>query len=185
MDNIILAMHRRQLLQQLIQYHPQSKAEQRIINRLSCFVSQHDRCFDRELEVGHITGSAWLVNHVGDKVLLTHHRKLNIWCQLGGHCDGQSNTVEVARQEAVEESGIRHIKLFSDQIFDVDIHLIPERPGEPEHSHYDIRYIFQLTEPADFVISDESNELRWVSYQESMALELDASVRRMFQKWRE
>ena len=40
-------------------------------------------CFHRSCQVGHITGSAWLVDIAGDRVLLAHHRKLGRWLQPG------------------------------------------------------------------------------------------------------
>lgn len=176
-------MNRRKLLQQLIDYQPSGRVDQARLNQMTRFVSENARCFDREWPEGHVTGSAWLLNHTGDRVLLTHHRKLDIWCQLGGHCDGDPDTSKVAWREAIEESGIDAIQLLADRIFDLDIHPIPAHGDEPEHLHYDVRYLFQLTEPADPVVNEESNELRWVSHHEAQDMPLDESVRRMFSKW--
>lgn len=92
-----------------------------------------------------MTGSAWLLNPDGTKVLLTHHKKLNRWLQFGGHSDGESNTWNVALREVTEESGIQNIQFVSSDIFDVDIHTIPEnsKKNEPEHKHYDIRFFIK------------------------------------------
>ena len=38
--------------------------------------------FSRERLAGHFTGSAWLVSQDGQRVLLTHHRKLQRWLQI-------------------------------------------------------------------------------------------------------
>ena len=38
---------------------------------------------------------------------MTHHRKLRMWLQLGGHADGEKNLFKVALREAEEESGIQ------------------------------------------------------------------------------
>src|SRR5580704_14695900 len=94
-------------------------------NRMLSFIKSHPHCFERTLEVGHITASCWLLNKEGSKALLTHHAKLNQWFQLGGHCDGNSDVLAVAVKEAQEESGIQEIRPVNDQIFDIDIHLIP------------------------------------------------------------
>ena len=48
--------------------------------------------FRRETPAGHVTGSAWLVNRAGTHVLLTHHRKLGRWLQLGGHAYANART---------------------------------------------------------------------------------------------
>ncbi len=39
------------------------------------------------LAAGHFTASAFLLNHDQTKFLLMHHKKLNKWLQLGGHCE--------------------------------------------------------------------------------------------------
>src|ERR1700741_1285851 len=44
--------------------------------------------FTRDRLSGHFTASSWLVDRSGERVLLTHHRKLARWLQLGGHADG-------------------------------------------------------------------------------------------------
>jgi hypothetical protein len=66
------------------------------------------------------------VNHDGTKFLLTLHKKMGFWLQLGGHADGDHNLARVSMKEACEESGLQHIELLSDEIFDIGIHLIPE-----------------------------------------------------------
>lgn len=41
------------------------------------------------------------------KVLLHRHKKLAIWCGLGGHVEGDENPVEAAMREAKEEADIK------------------------------------------------------------------------------
>src|SRR5688500_3962974 len=60
----------------------------------------------RERVAGHFTASAWLVDRGGARTLLTHHRKLGRWLQLGGHCDGERDLAVAALKEAEEESGL-------------------------------------------------------------------------------
>ena len=45
--------------------------------------------FQRERLAGHFTASCWLVDRSGERILLTHHKKLGFWLQLGGHADGE------------------------------------------------------------------------------------------------
>ena len=62
--------------------------------RLRRFIEAQPRCFERDcFDDGHITGSAWVVDPAGSRVLLTHHRKLGKWLQLGGHSDGEPDTL--------------------------------------------------------------------------------------------
>src|SRR6478672_9033967 len=67
--------------------------------------------FVRERLAGHFTASAWLVSDDGTRVLLTHHRKLDRWLQLGGHADGDRDLGRAALREAMEESGLRGLRL--------------------------------------------------------------------------
>ena len=120
-------MHRSNLLAQLDEYSARFPNEQACVARFIELIETQSRCFERDCwEPGHITGSAWVVDTQQSRVLLTHHRKLNIWVQLGGHSDGDTNTPEVALREAQEESGLPVLPLNT-AIFDLDIHEIPAR----------------------------------------------------------
>src|ERR1017187_5220435 len=70
------------------------------------FVEEHADCFSRKQLSGHLTGSAWIVDAGRTRTLLTHHRKLDKWLQLGGHADGDPDLRAVALREAREESGL-------------------------------------------------------------------------------
>ena len=147
------------------------------------FLDEAGLPFHRENAAGHFTGSAWLVDRSGERVLLTHHRKLQRWLQLGGHADGDSDLASVALREACEESGLADLTVES-EIFDVDRHWIPERKSEPGHWHYDVRYVVRAGGGEDFAISEESLELAWVSIRAlAEASDTDESLRRMARRW--
>lgn len=139
--------------------------------------------FLRERLAGHFTASAWLVDRSGMRVLLTHHRKLDRWLQLGGHADGVRDFAQVALTEAEEESGLRDLSVEHD-IFDLDAHDIPEHKGVPAHVHYDVRFVVRAKGDEDFVVSDESHALAWRAIAPLVDDEtMDPSVRRMASKW--
>lgn len=176
-------MHRKEILSQLNEYKNQWLEEASTTERFIEFVSANEDCFERSLEKGHVTGSAWLVNKDSARVLLTHHKKLNRWLQLGGHADGDPDILNVAMREAVEESGLESVTPISDRIFDVDIHLIPERGNEPEHFHYDARYAMRTTGSQDYVVSDESHDLSWIDIRGLNRVTDEESMLRMGRKW--
>lgn len=176
-------MHRNDLLSKLQDYRERRPEEQPMTDRLIDFVEAHPDCFERSLQVGHITGSAWVVNQAGTHVLLTHHKKLDMWLQLGGHADGNSDITAAARQEAAEESGIEELELWKPEIFDIDIHRIPARRNEPAHDHHDIRFVFQCMGNENFVVSDESHDLAWAEIQELENYTAEESMLRMKRKW--
>ncbi len=176
-------MHRQQLLDLLQQYCPVDLQEKKFKKQLIAFVQQYPNCFERSLEVGHITASCWLVNKDNSKALLMHHTKLDKWFQLGGHCDGDSNVLHVALKEAQEESGIDTISPISKALFDIDIHLIPANKKEKEHYHYDVRFLLQVTSDQQLTQNRESKELRWISKDKKDLPTDSPSVTRMFDKW--
>ena len=179
--------HRQLLLTALKAYQTNDIREQKMLKQMINFVEQNSDCFERSNQAGHITGSAWLLSPDEKKVLLTHHKKLNRWLQVGGHSDGQNNTWDVALREATEESGIQNISFLIHDIFDIDVHAIPEnkKKNEPEHLHYDVRFLLKAP-TEDFIISEESNDLKWVSAQQLASMDgISPSLFRMLQKWQQ
>ncbi|MGH8081988.1 MAG: NUDIX hydrolase [Lysobacter sp.] len=139
--------------------------------------------FLRERLTGHFTGGVWLVDRAGQRVLLTHHRKLGRWLQLGGHADGDRDLAQVALREAEEESGLTGLSV-EPGLFDVDRHWIPERRDVPGHWHYDLRFVVRAGDNEDYVVSEESLDLAW----RDIAGLLDDpgsddSMQRMARKW--
>src|SRR5690606_29295516 len=114
--------------------------------------------YERRRLAGHFTGSAWLASADGARVLLTHHRKLGRWLQLGGHADGDPDLARVALKEAEEESGLGDL-VVEPAIFDLDRHAIPARGDEPEHWHYDVRFVVRATGSEAFAVGEESLDL--------------------------
>ena len=122
-------MHRRRLKALLNAYRRRWPQEAATVALFDAFVDSHPDCFHRSCRVGHITGSAWLVDMAGDRVLLAHHAKLGRWLQPGGHSDGDPDTLTVALREAREESGL-DVRALEDAVFDIDVHGIPARGRE-------------------------------------------------------
>ncbi len=176
-------MHRRNLLRQLNDYVQRFPEEQAIVERFVELVDEEPRCYERDCWRGHITGSAWLLDPAGESLLLTHHKKLDIWVQLGGHSDGDPDTRTVAIKEAQEESGLA-VELLGDAILDIDIHEIPARKNDPAHFHFDVRFAMAAA-TRDFSVSDESHALAWVRLMELERYTREASILRMRRKWLE
>lgn len=146
------------------------------------FVEANSDCLWRTQLTGHLTGSAWIVSPDRTQVLLTHHRKLNKWLQLGGHADGDPDLAAVALREAREESGLTRLGLASTEIFDVDRHWIPERKAELAHWHYDLRFTIEADPSETLVVTNESKDLAWVPLPEVVALNAEESMARMVRK---
>ncbi len=176
-------MYRNQLLTLLERYQQRCPGEIARVERFMAFVYSYPDCFERSLAVGHVTGSAWIVNQTGTHTLLTHHKKLNKWLQPGGHADGNPDVLQAAIREAREETGIDTLYVLSEEIFDVDIHLIPVRGKEADHYHYDVRFVLQTSDSEQYRVSDESHDLAWIEIQQLHQLTQEESMLRMARKW--
>ena len=176
-------MHRSPLLRYLTDYQQQWPEETILVQRFINFVEAHENCFERSLLQGHVTASAWVVNQAGTHVLLTHHRKLNKWLQLGGHADGNPDVVASALREVQEESGLDKFEIDDARLFDIDIHEIPARKAEPAHFHYDARFVVTATGSEVYTVSEESHDLGWIKINNLWELTEEESMLRMARKW--
>jgi len=126
---------------------------------------------------GHLTSSALVIDPARERVLLTLHKKLGMWLQMGGHCEDGDATVEAAAlREATEESGIAGLTLLPGGPVRLDRHPIPA----PCHWHLDVQYAALAPAGAVAEISEESLDLRWFAYGE-VADVADTSVVRLLE----
>lgn len=168
--------------------------QDRTVSRFEALLSEADRWNDRNhFSPGHVTGAALVVDPTWNHVLLTHHRKLGKWLQLGGHSE-EDRVEDTALREAREESGLADLTFAplpapfaagseTPAILDLDIHAIPARGSDPRHLHYDVRYLVMapLVSPT---CSEESHEVRWFSLAEAEAVTEEPSMHRQFRKLR-
>ena len=147
------------------------------------FAASGPDVYSRGRADGHFTASCWLVSGNRERVLLTHHRKLGRWLQLGGHADDDSDLAGVCLREAQEESGLVGL-VVEPQIFDIDAHTIPARAADPEHIHWDVRFVVHCRASEQWQLSEESLALAWVTIA-ALAADpaADESLKRMAQKW--
>jgi hypothetical protein len=161
-------MHRRPLLDMLARYRDAFPGEADVVDRISALVESHIDCFERTCRPGHITGAAWILSSDRRRCLLTHHRKLDRWLQLGGHADGPIEGVLMP--------------------LDLDVHHIPARHDaeghvvEDAHEHHDIRFLLIAHAGQEICISDESHDLGWFTPDEVLELTDEESVLRMLHK---
>lgn len=173
------------LIASIERYAPSDALETEHKNATLALLRETEHCFLRSDFPGHMVGGVWLLSPDETQVLMTHHKFLDRWFQFGGHADGECDIANVALREGQEESGIEDIYLISNDIFDIDVHAIPEnqKKGEPAHWHYELRYLGKAR-TMDFTLSDESHALRWFTMEEAETMSTDESRRRMIAKWK-
>lgn len=145
--------------------------------RVLAFVDAHADALHRSCLDGHLTGSALVVDAAGERVVVLHHRKLDIWVQPGGHADGEANLARAALIEALEETGIDGL-LIDPVAIDIDVHEV-RPPKEGPHLHLDVRFLVVAPPGAELVGNHESKEIRWVRPDEIEAIGGDAGLIRL------
>ncbi|MEU9096987.1 NUDIX domain-containing protein [Streptomyces sp. NPDC048361] len=149
-------------------YEDQPELRQTYLDHLSA----HPDGMWKACEAGHLTASALVIDPDQGRVLLTLHKKLNMWLQMGGHCEpGDATVAAAALREAEEESGVAGLALLPGGPVRLDRHPIPA----PCHWHLDVQYAALAPAGAVEAISDESLDLRWFRYDEVAAV-ADTSV---------
>lgn len=141
-------------------WDPPDAAQDSVRHAVLAFVHARSDACRRECVPGHVTASALLLDHSGDRVLLTLHRRLGRWVQLGGHCDdGDTDIVAAALREATEESGIDGLRM-PPRLVAVHVHPVVCSLGVPTR-HLDLQFVAHAPAGARIAISDESDDLRW------------------------
>ncbi|ARF75104.1 NUDIX hydrolase [Kitasatospora albolonga] len=143
-------------------------------------LARHADGMGKACGAGHVTASALVIDPERERVLLTLHRKLRMWLQMGGHCEEGDATLETAAlREATEESGITGLTLLPGGPVRLDRHPIPA----PCNWHLDVQYAALAPAGAAERISEESLDLRWFGYRDVPGV-ADASVVRLLEATR-
>jgi ADP-ribose pyrophosphatase YjhB (NUDIX family) len=111
-----------------------------------------DDPLSREEPSAHFTASAFVVDAEVRRACLVAHAKLGRLPQPGGHVESGDGSLEAAALREAREETALELELHPDapRPFDLDVHEIPARPGEPAHLHLDVRYLLVGTgEPCE------------------------------------
>ena len=108
----------------------------------------------------HLTASCVVLSHDLRSVLLTHHRKAQLWLQFGGHLEVCDTTLAAAAQrEAREESGLADLVVDGPPV-GLHRHTLAAAFGHCR-AHLDVRYAAVAAPGAQPVVSEESLDVRW------------------------
>lgn len=173
------------LFEALDRHLPADEKERADLDAMRRAARELERPFSRAQWPAHFTGSAVVVDPAGARVCLVLHAKLRRWLQPGGHADEADggSLAATALREAREETGLA--VSLAGGVLDVDVHRIPARQAEPEHSHLDVRFLAVAADPAALRHDPaESHGARWLPWDEALALADEAPLRRLLAKAR-
>lgn len=114
---------------------------------------------------GHVTAGAILADADG-RILHIRHRALNRWLLPGGHLETEdTGLLAAAQRELTEETGIPStvVTPASHLPIHIDAHPIPANPAkeEPEHHHFDFRFLFRTSADVVELQTEEVTAAAW------------------------
>ncbi|WP_329367882.1 NUDIX domain-containing protein [Streptomyces sp. NBC_00669] len=165
----ITARHVRDTLTVYLEKHPED--EEALAGLNDVLDEAGDGITSRKEFRGHVTAGAVLLRPDG-RVLTIEHRALHRWLLPGGHLEPEDDTLMLAAlRELTEETGIGadDVTAQSPVPLHIDAHPIPANPskGEPDHRHFDFRFLFTTTVD-DVVLQEE--EVTGASWQSADTL---------------
>ena len=170
-------MHTQKIINQVLSSISNEEVKEKFLKLIDSYPDNH---FDRNNMEGHITGSMLVFNETGDKVLLTHHKKLGKWLQLGGHNDSENGTILDTAIKEMEEEGFddKRIQyhLLTEAPIDLDVHWVGS------HNHYDVCFACKVADDEKVTCSHESENVEWKSISEILGNpQYDERLGRMIQ----
>lgn len=158
----------------ILHYMPFNEQEFRDRAVMLGFMENNPDAFLRTSLVAHMTASAWVVNRERDKALMVFHSIFGSWSWAGGHADGDEDLLAVAMREVKEETGVRHLRPITEDIFSLEVLTVDghEKRGEyvPSHLHMNVTYLLESRETDALRIrEDENSGVRWFTLNGALA----------------
>ncbi len=142
-------------------YAPITPAETVDRDRTLTFLAGHPDGVEATCQAGHVTATALVLSPDRRRTLLTLHKRIKRWIELGGHLEPDDADLAAASlREGVEESGIPGL-VQEPGILTIVVHEDLPCRRAPGTTHYDVYYVLTAPEGARKQISDESLDLDW------------------------
>lgn len=155
------------LIRQIEAYTPFNAQETADKARILDFLRSGEDLLTRKNPVAHLTASAWVVSPDRSQVVMVYHNLYRSWSWMGGHADGDSDLLRVAKKEVMEECGLQELTVAAPGIFSLEVLCVAghEKKGQylSSHLHLNVTYLFEA-DPAQplRVKPDENSGVGWV-----------------------
>lgn len=161
------------LYSDIARYQPTNEQEARDQKTMLQFIRNNMDCLLRDNEIAHFTASIWTVNPERTKTLMAYHNIYNSWAWIGGHADGEEDLSAVALRELTEETGVKHGRLVSRDIFSLETLTVNGhiKRGQyvPSHLHMNVTYLAEADESEALAVkADENQAVGWLTFDEAL-----------------
>ena len=161
------------LFEKIKNYIPANEQEAHDKEQMLQFMAQNPDFLERKNLVGHFSASAWAVNKERTKTLMIYHNIYNSWSWTGGPADGEADLCAVALRELKEETGVKNVRLVSEDIFSletltVDGH-VKRGAYVPSHVHFNVTYLVEVDETEALSVKEDENQaVKWWTFEEAL-----------------
>ncbi len=177
------------LIKEIECFEPSSEQEEMDKNLFLRALKENKDVLTRKNEVLHCTASAMVVDEDVKQALFVYHLLYKSWIYPGGHADGESDLLAVAKREVEEETGLSVIplndgKIFTLQALPVESHI---RHGKyvSAHTHYDVLYLFVAKNEDKGKIrklESENSAVKWIDIKDIDNIDCEGWFKPVFTK---
>lgn len=171
-------------------YEPYNAQEQQDRQKILYFLNTEENLFTRDNTKVHFTASPWIINQDHTKVCMIHHNIYQSWGWCGGHADGEQDLLQVAIKEGKEETGIRTLLPYNEELFAIDV--VPvlehEKQGNLVKAHYHVNFTFLCVANEDEMLSikpDENSGVQWILNEEINTYVKEQNMKPIYRKLKE
>lgn len=178
------------LREQIENYKPYNNQEENDQKMMLEYINTFDDVLTRENKMCHFSASNWIVNKERTKVLMIYHNIYKSWAWTGGHCDGDSNLLNVAMREAKEETGLQNFKVLSNGIFGIQILTVDSHIKRGSfvcsHLHLDGCFLLEADEKDELRIKeDENSNVKWIDIDKAVEITNEEKMKPIYKKLNE
>ena len=153
-------------------YNEQEEVDKRIMLK---YIKDYDNVLTRDNEFGHFTSSTFILNKERTKILMIYHNIYKSWAWVGGHNDGDGDSLNVAIKEAKEETGLKSVKPISNDIYSLEIICVDGHVKRGKyvgtHVHLNLTFLLEADENEEIRIKeDENSGVKWIPIEEILTV---------------